>query len=137
MQAGYDVLRLARRRHQAGAAVLRGLRKRQPAQRHVRPTTTTRPRSPGRASRRPTTVARPAFVRGGIVYRPLPELAFKVDLQIALDGEGPPPAPPMTLAGAPGTPRPLDPELALPCGRDPGRPGRRLRVLTGRSSAAV
>jgi hypothetical protein len=53
-----------------------------------------------------------SFVRGGIVYRPLPELAFKVDVQIALDGEGPPPAAPMTTMGAPGTPRPLEPHLA-------------------------
>jgi len=53
-----------------------------------------------------------SFVRGGIVYRPLPALAFKVDLQVALDGEGPSPTPPITLAGAPGTPRPLDPDLA-------------------------
>jgi hypothetical protein len=53
-----------------------------------------------------------SFVRGGVVYRPLPELAFKVDLQVALDAELPPPAAPVTLAGAPGTPRPLEAELA-------------------------
>jgi hypothetical protein len=53
-----------------------------------------------------------SFVRGGIVYRPVPELAFKVDVQIALDDESPPPSAPVTLAGAPGTPRPLDAELA-------------------------
>jgi hypothetical protein len=53
-----------------------------------------------------------SFVRGGIAYRPLPELVFKADLQIALDGEGPPPTAPVTAAGAPGTPRPLDPQLA-------------------------
>jgi hypothetical protein len=53
-----------------------------------------------------------SFVRGGVVYRPLPELAFKVDVQIALNGEGPPPSTPMTAPGAPGTPRPLEPHLA-------------------------
>jgi hypothetical protein len=53
-----------------------------------------------------------SFVRGGIVYRPVPELAFKVDVQIALDGEGPPPIAPVTSPGAPGTPRPLPPQLA-------------------------
>jgi hypothetical protein len=49
-----------------------------------------------------------SFARGGIVYRPLPELAFKVDVQIALDGEAPPAMAPVTA----GTPRPLDSELA-------------------------
>ena len=58
--------------------------------------TTRRPR--GRSSAAASSTAR------------VPELAFKMDVQVALDGEGPPPAPPMTLAGAPGTPRPLDPE---------------------------
>jgi hypothetical protein len=53
-----------------------------------------------------------SFAYGGIVYRPLPELAFKVDLRLALDSELPPPAAPVTSAGAPGTPRPLPPELA-------------------------
>jgi hypothetical protein len=53
-----------------------------------------------------------SFVRGGIVYRPLPELAFKVDVQIALDGVGPPPMSPLTLMGAPGTPKPLESHLA-------------------------
>lgn len=53
-----------------------------------------------------------SFVRGGIVYRPLPALAFKADIQIALDGEGAPPTTPLPAAGAPGAPRPLDAELA-------------------------
>jgi len=53
-----------------------------------------------------------SFARAGIVYRPLPELAFKVDFQYAIDGALPPPAPPMTLPGAPGTPRPLEQHLA-------------------------
>ncbi len=53
-----------------------------------------------------------SFVRGGIAYRPLPELVFKVDLQIALDGEAPPLTAPVTAAAAPGTPRPLTPQLA-------------------------
>lgn len=51
------------------------------------------------------------FARGGLVYRPVPGLAFKLDVQIALSGEGPPPAPPMTVPGAPGTPVTLPPEL--------------------------
>jgi hypothetical protein len=54
-----------------------------------------------------------SFVRGGFFYRPLPALVFKVDLQVALDGDGPAPAAPMTVDGAPGTPRPLDSQLAV------------------------
>jgi hypothetical protein len=53
-----------------------------------------------------------SFVRGGIVYRPLPALAFKLDIQVALDGALPPTAPPMTLPDAAGTPRPLETHLA-------------------------
>ena len=53
-----------------------------------------------------------AFLRGGIAYRPRPAVAFKVDLQLALDGEGPAPLPPVTLAGAPGAPRPLRADVA-------------------------
>jgi hypothetical protein len=53
-----------------------------------------------------------SFAYGGIVYRPLPELAFKVDLVVALDGAGPPPTTPVPVAGAPGMPRPLEAELA-------------------------
>ena len=87
-----------RRRHQAGAAVLRRLRERQSAQRHVhlqlQPADDHPPGQPAPNDPSPAQ----SFVHGGIVYRPLPELAFKVDLQIALDAEGPPPAPPMTIA---------------------------------------
>jgi hypothetical protein len=53
-----------------------------------------------------------SFVHAGVVYRPVPAVVFKVDLQIALDPPGPPPTAPMTTPGAPGTPRPLPPELA-------------------------
>ncbi|HEY4393007.1 MAG TPA: hypothetical protein VGP64_03045, partial [Polyangia bacterium] len=53
-----------------------------------------------------------SYLRGGINYRPLPSLAFKVDLQWALDGEGPPQSPPMVMAGAAGTPRPIGADVA-------------------------
>ena len=53
-----------------------------------------------------------SFVHAGIDYRPLPSLVFKVDLQIALDPPLPPATAPVTTPGAPGTPRPLDPQLA-------------------------
>jgi hypothetical protein len=52
------------------------------------------------------------FLRGGIDYRPLPSLALKLDLQVALDGKGPAPAPPMVMAGAPGTPRSIGADVA-------------------------
>ena len=72
-----------------------------------------------------------SFVRGGIVYRPLPELAFKVDVQIALDGEGP-------AADRAGDRRRRARDAAparAATGRggarqDAARPGRRLRLLT-------
>jgi hypothetical protein len=48
-----------------------------------------------------------SFVRGGICYRPIAALAFKVDVQVALDDEGAAPAPPVTAPGAPATPKAL------------------------------
>src|SRR4029077_17798213 len=53
-----------------------------------------------------------AFLRGGIDYRPRPAIAFKADVQVALDAEGPPVAPPQTVMGAPGTPRALRSDVA-------------------------
>lgn len=52
------------------------------------------------------------YLRGGIDYRPLPSVALKLDLQVALDGQGPAAAPPMVMAGAPGTPRPVGADVA-------------------------
>ena len=113
VQAGYDVLRLAGADIKQELLFFAGYENVNPrsamSDYNYNPAAIT---PPGELAPNDPSPAR-SFVRGGIVYRPLPELAFKVDIQIALDGEGPPPAPPMTLAGAPGTPRPLDPELAL------------------------
>jgi hypothetical protein len=53
-----------------------------------------------------------SFVRGGINYRPLASLALKLDLQWALNGEGPAQAPPMVMPGAAGTPRPIGTDVA-------------------------
>ena len=74
-------------RHPARAAVLRRVREREPAQRDV--AVQLQPADDHRTGRTPPNAPSPSrsFVRGGIDYRPLPELAFKVDLQIALDGE--------------------------------------------------
>lgn len=53
-----------------------------------------------------------AYVRGGIDYRPLPSVALKLDLQVALDGQGPVPGAPQLLPGAEGTPRPIGADVA-------------------------
>jgi hypothetical protein len=53
-----------------------------------------------------------SYVRGGIDYRPLPSLALKLDLQVALNGEGPAPTAPMVMTGAAGTPRPIGADVA-------------------------
>ena len=53
------------------------------------------------------------FVRAGVVYRPRPVVALKVDVQIALQSAPPAEAAPsMTLPGAPGTPEALGADLA-------------------------
>jgi len=113
VQAGYDVLRLAGADIKQELLFFAGYENVNPrsamSNYNYNPPAIT---GPGELAPNDPSPAR-SFVRGGIVYRPLPELAFKVDLQVALDGEGPSPSPPITLAGAPGTPRPLDPELAL------------------------
>ena len=119
VQAGYDVLRLA------GADIKRELLF-FGGYENVNPRSAmsaynfNRPRSPARVKLAPNDPS-PArsFVRAGIVYRPRPEVAFKVDIRIALDGEGPPPAPPMPLPGAPRDAAPARPELARPCGARP------------------
>jgi len=52
------------------------------------------------------------YLRGGIDYRPLPSVVLKLDLQVALDGQGPQPGAPSVMAGAPGTPRPIGTDVA-------------------------
>ena len=112
VQAGYDVLRLGDAQTKQELIFFAGFE-------NVNPRSAMSPYNfnPGTitpAGETPPNAPSPArsFVRGGVVYRPLPELAFKADIQIALDGEGPPPAAPTTTVNAPGTPRPLEPELA-------------------------
>jgi hypothetical protein len=113
VQAGYDVLRLTGADIKQELLFFAGYENVNPRSAmsayNYNPGAITRP---GELAPNDPSPAR-SFVRGGIVYRPRPELAFKMDIQVALDGEGPAPAPPRTLAGVPGTPRPLDPELAL------------------------
>jgi hypothetical protein len=111
-QVGYDVLRLGGGDIRQELLFFGGFETVNPrsamSSYNFNPPTITPPGQPAPNDPSPTK----SFVHAGIVYRPLPALAFKVDLQIALDAEGPPPAPPMTTPGAPGTPRPLEPELA-------------------------
>jgi hypothetical protein len=112
VQAGYDVLRLADADTKQELLLFAGYenvnaRSAMSPYNYNPPTIT----PPGELPPNAPSPAR-SFVRGGIVYRPLPQLAIKVDIQIALDGEGPPPTAPMTVAGAPGTPQPLESHLA-------------------------
>ena len=53
-----------------------------------------------------------AFVRGGIDYRPVPSVALKLDLQVALDDAGPPQTAPQMSASAQATPRPIGGDVA-------------------------
>jgi hypothetical protein len=62
------------------------------------------------------------YVRGGIVYRPVAAVAVKLDLQVALDGVGPPQSAPQVAAGAPAMPRPLGNDIAN-AARGPTRVG--------------
>ena len=48
-----------------------------------------------------------SFVRGGISYHPWSAIAIKIDVQFALNAEGAPQVPPMTVMGAPGAPKAL------------------------------
>ena len=53
-----------------------------------------------------------AYARGGIDYRPVPSVALKLDLQVALDGAAPVPTAPQMSANAQATPRPIGNEVA-------------------------
>jgi hypothetical protein len=52
------------------------------------------------------------FVRGGIDYRPVPSVAVKLDVQISIDGEGPPPSAPDVALGAAAAPRAIGSDVA-------------------------
>jgi hypothetical protein len=112
VQAGYDVLRLGDGATKQALTFFAGFENVNPRSSmspyNFNPPTIT---PPGETPPNAPSPSR-SFVRGGIVYCPLPELAFKLDLQLALDGEGPPPATPVPAMGAPGMPRPLEPHLA-------------------------
>jgi hypothetical protein len=112
VQAGYDVLRLGDAATKQELVFFAGYEYVNPRSAmspyNYNPPTITPPgETPPNAPSPPR-----SFVRGGIVYRPLPQLAVKVDVQIALDGALPPLVTPVPAMGAPGTPQPLEPELA-------------------------
>ena len=52
------------------------------------------------------------YVRGGIDYRPLPSVALKLDVQMALDGEGASQSAPDVAPGAPAAVRPIGSDVA-------------------------
>jgi hypothetical protein len=112
VQAGYDVLRLGDAATKQELTIFAGFENVNPRSSmspyNFNPPTIT---PPGETPPNAPSPAR-SFVRGGIAYCPLPELVFKVDLQLALDGEGPPPTTPVPAMGAPGTPWPLPSQLA-------------------------
>jgi hypothetical protein len=112
LQVGYDLLRLGDADTKQELLLFAGYENVNPRSAmspyNYNPPTIT---PPGETPHNAPSPAR-SFVRGGVVYRPLPELAFKADVQIALDDELPPVTAPVTVAGAPGTPRPLPSQLA-------------------------
>jgi hypothetical protein len=111
-QAGYDLLRLGGLETKQELVMFAGYENVNPRSEmspyNYNPPSIT---GPGELSPRAPSPAK-SFVRGGIDYRPWPAIALKADVQVALDAEGPPPAAPMVMAGAPGTPRPIGADVA-------------------------
>lgn len=111
-QAGYDLLRLGGIETKQELVMFAGYENVNPRSEmspyNYNPPSIT---GPGELSPRAPSPAK-SFVRGGIDYRPWPAIALKADVQVALDAEGPPPAAPMVMAGAPGTPRPIGADVA-------------------------
>ena len=131
VQVGYDVLRLGdvdTRQELLFFAAYENVNPRSA----MSPYNYNPPTITGPARRRPNAPSPSrSFVRGGIDYRPLPELVFKVDLQIALDGEGPAPD---GAGDGRGRARDAAPAHVTTGGgrarKVAARAGRRLRVLT-------
>ena len=111
-QAGYDLLRLGGLETKQELVMFAGYENVNPRS-EMSPYNYNPPSITGPGQLSPTAPS-PAksFVRGGIDYRPWPAIALKADVQVALDAEGPPPAAPMVMAGAPGTPRPIGADVA-------------------------
>ncbi|HVV48889.1 MAG TPA: hypothetical protein VHO06_04465, partial [Polyangia bacterium] len=112
VQAGYDLVHLAAPESAAELLLFAGYenvdpRSQMSAYNYNPPTIT----GPGQLAPEAPSPAR-GYLRGGIDYRPLPSVALKVDIQVALDGQGPTAEPPMVQPGAAGTPRPIGADVA-------------------------
>ena len=137
VQAGYDLLRLVRRRHKQELLFFAGYENVNPRSAMsaynynpgaITPSGELAPNAP---------VARPVVRAWRHRLSPAAGAGVQGRHPDRARRRGPAPAPPMTLSGVPGNAAPARPRAgAGRAGRDPGRPRRRLRVLTGRSSAA-
>jgi hypothetical protein len=111
-QAGYDLLRLADLETKQELVLFAGYENVNPRSEtsiyNYNPPSITGAGQPAPSGPSPVK----SFARGGIDYRPWAALAIKVDVQVELGTEGPPPAPLMIMPGAPGTPRSLGADLA-------------------------
>jgi hypothetical protein len=115
LQAGYDLLRLAELDTKQALLVFAGYENVNPRSKmssyNYNPPSITSPGQVSPNARQPSPAK--GFVRAGVVYRPRPVVALKVDVQIALQSAPPAEAAPsMTLPGAPGTPEALGADLA-------------------------
>jgi hypothetical protein len=112
LEAGYDLLRLAVPESTQELVLFGGYENVDPRSQmspyNYNPPTIT---GPGQLPPQAPSPSR-AFVRGGIDYRPVPSVALKLDLQVALDGVGPTPTAPQTSASAQAAPRPIGNDVA-------------------------
>ncbi len=112
VEAGYDLLRLAAPESNQELLLFGGYENVDPRSQmspyNYNPPTIT---GPGQSPPQAPSPSK-AFVRGGIDYRPLPSVALKLDLQVALDGVGPAQTAPQTSSSAQATPRPIGNDVA-------------------------
>ena len=89
VEAGYDLIRLAAPESQQELVLFGGYENVNPRS-QMSPYNYNPPAITGPGQLPPEAPSpSKAYVRGGINYRPLPSVALKLDLQVALDGEGP------------------------------------------------
>jgi hypothetical protein len=112
VEAGYDLLRLAVPDSAQELVLFGGYENVDPRSQmspyNYNPPTIT---GPGQLPPQAPSPSR-GFVRGGIDYRPLPSVALKLDVQVALDGVGPTQTAPQTSMGAQAMPRPIGNDVA-------------------------
>ena len=112
VEAGYDLLRLAAPESAQELVLFGGYENVDPRSQmspyNYNPPTIT---GPGQLPPQAPSPSQ-AFVRGGINYRPVPSVALKLDLQVALDGVGPTQPAPQMSASAQATPRLIGNDVA-------------------------